>query len=208
MEDFLYSSNNSIPKELCDEIILKFHTEKLRNGVSAGGFNENVKDTLDYAIPDNEPFWKDVKKLLYEELHKNCGYYFEKIQKNIDNDNIQKKYKCIDTNLFDITFQIQRYSKEKGKYIYHEDYTIQNIENRGLSHRIVTYLWYLNDVIEGGETEFFYGDIKVKPEAGKLILFPGHMAFPHKGCMPLSSHKYIITGWLYQSIPQSCITIL
>jgi hypothetical protein len=64
-------------------------------------------------------------------------------------------------------------------------------------NRIITYLWYLNDVEEGGETDFPDINIKVKPETGKLVLFPATWDFPHCGKMPISSNKYIVTGWLY-----------
>ena len=63
--------------------------------------------------------------------------------------------------------------------------------------RKLTFLWYINDVEEGGETEFF-GNHKIKPEAGKLILFPASWTFPHCGKMPISDDKYIITGWLWE----------
>jgi hypothetical protein len=55
----------------------------------------------------------------------------------------------------------------------------------------------LNDVIEGGETDFFAGDIKIRPKKGTLIFFPSSWTYPHSGKMPMSSNKYIITGWLY-----------
>ena len=59
-----------------------------------------------------------------------------------------------------------------------------------------TYLWYLNTVIEGGET-VFWDSYKIKPEAGKIVLFPACWTFPHTGKMPISNDKYIITGWIY-----------
>jgi hypothetical protein len=57
-------------------------------------------------------------------------------------------------------------------------------------------LWYLNTVNDGGETEIL-GDIIVKPEAGKLLLFPASWTFPHRGKMPISEDKYIVTGWFH-----------
>lgn len=50
---------------------------------------------------------------------------------------------------------------------------------------------------EGGETEF-WSKYRIKPEAGKLVLFPASWAFPHRAIVPLSSDKYIITGWLWE----------
>ena len=43
---------------------------------------------------------------------------------------------------------IQRYVKNHGKYIYHNDFTINNG-----NPRVITFLWYLNTIEEGGETE-------------------------------------------------------
>jgi hypothetical protein len=93
---------------------------------------------------------------------------------------------------------VQRYIKNYGKYVYHQDY-----ENQVDKHRVITYLWYLNTIEEGGETEF-YGNYKIKPEQGKLIFFPAFWCYPHCGNIPLSDNKYIITGWMYEmkSTPQ------
>ena len=63
--------------------------------------------------------------------------------------------------------------------------------------RIITFLWYLNTVEEGGETEFFNGRISIKPEKGKLLLFPSTWTYIHRGNMPISNDKYILTGWIY-----------
>jgi len=67
--------------------------------------------------------------------------------------------------------------------------------NDKLSHRIITYLWYLNDVEEGGETLFH--NFKIKPKTGSLLLFPATWTYKHSGAMPISNDKYIITGWVW-----------
>lgn len=84
--------------------------------------------------------------------------------------------------------------KKKGKYLYHNDF---DILFESMEFRAIAFIWYLNDVDIGGETEFFNGKIKIKPEVGKLLLFPSLWTYPHSGLIPLSSDKYIITGWLY-----------
>ena len=97
--------------------------------------------------------------------------------------------------LYENSFQIQRYRKNVGKYIYHHDHDIRFDQK---DHRVITYLWYLNTVEEGGQTEL-WKTIKIKPEEGKLLLFPASWTFPHSGLMPESNDKYIITGWLYEN---------
>jgi len=67
---------------------------------------------------------------------------------------------------------------------------------RETSGRILTFILYLNDVKEGGETEFLYYPKRVKPKQGTIIFFPGSMTHTHRGNQPLSNEKYIITGWV------------
>jgi hypothetical protein len=65
------------------------------------------------------------------------------------------------------------------------------------SSRIITFQIYLNDILEGGETEFLYYSKRIKPEKGKLIIWPAGFTHTHRGNPPLNDNKYILTGWLY-----------
>jgi len=55
---------------------------------------------------------------------------------------------------------------------------------------------YLNDNFEGGETEFLYQHFRVKPKAGKFVIFPCDWAWTHRGNPPLNNDKYIVTAWV------------
>ncbi|MFL2562965.1 MAG: 2OG-Fe(II) oxygenase [Arenicellales bacterium] len=51
-----------------------------------------------------------------------------------------------------------------------------------LSQRQLVAIWYLNTVSEsGGATEFFHQRVQVRPEAGKLLLFPPFWTHLHQG---------------------------
>jgi hypothetical protein len=63
-------------------------------------------------------------------------------------------------------------------------------------HRLLTFILYLNDVDEGGETELLYFNKRFKPEKGTLIVFPANFTHTHRGNPPISNEKYIITGWV------------
>lgn len=185
---FIYEKQNSLPIDTCEMIINLYEEEgtKRYEGVTVGGVNKEVKDTLDYLMPNDDNItWKRINNMLVKELKQNLKVYLE---------NFTTKYQldiCKITDIFIEPFLIQRYTKCKGKYIYHHDGCLR--EN---DYRVLTYLWYLNDVNEGGETEFF-GKFKIKPEVGKLIIFPANWTFPHCGKVPISNNKYILTGWMY-----------
>jgi hypothetical protein len=69
-------------------------------------------------------------------------------------------------------------------------------DTHDVSSRIITWMMYLNDVDEGGETEFLYYPKRVKPKAGRLLIWPAGFTHSHRGNPPLSNTKYILTGWL------------
>jgi len=64
------------------------------------------------------------------------------------------------------------------------------------SSRAVSVLIYLNDDYEGGELEFPNFDIKIKPKAGTLVLFPSNYAYAHIAHPVKSGTKYVIATWL------------
>jgi prolyl 4-hydroxylase len=64
------------------------------------------------------------------------------------------------------------------------------------SERYLVFLWYLNDVADGGETEFCDLGIKVSARAGRLLMFPPYWMFQHAGLPPKSNDKYIVSTYL------------
>jgi hypothetical protein len=201
--NYFYINPNSISKELCKTIRGMFDVDNNKyEGVTFGGLNKNIKDTQDLLIP-NTPNkigfdkWSKIHKFLEKELAKNTKEYIkildDLVVKNHEKENTTSEYKTFGNVLLNQSFMVQKYTKQKGRYIYHNDFR-SDYESK--KYRVITYLWYLNTVEEGGETEF-WGTHTIKPETGKLLLFPASWTFPHRGKMPISHDKYIITGWLY-----------
>lgn len=62
--------------------------------------------------------------------------------------------------------------------------------------RYMVFLWYLNEVAEGGETSFPDLGIKVQARAGRLLMFPPYWMFQHAGHAPISNDKYIVSTYM------------
>ena len=85
----------------------------------------------------------------------------------------------------DTGYQIQE-TKPGGFYTWHHDQ---------IGSRTLTFIWYLNNIVEDGYTEFNTG-LKIQPEMGKIVIFPGLWPWVHRGYPPKSENKYICTGWI------------
>jgi predicted 2-oxoglutarate/Fe(II)-dependent dioxygenase YbiX len=68
---------------------------------------------------------------------------------------------------------------------------------QGIPTRDVSIVGYLNDDFEGGETYFDRQDLKVKPEAGAVLVFPAYFTHPHESLPILKGQKYAFTSWLF-----------
>jgi len=84
-------------------------------------------------------------------------------------------------------YKIQMYPRAQGYFRWHADSTGRSVQSRQ-----VAMILYLNDVAEGGETEFFHQGLKIAPRAGQLLLFPAGWNYMHCGQVPISNDKYIV----------------
>ena len=88
--------------------------------------------------------------------------------------------------------KIQKTVPTQGYHLWH----IEKNYGREMGKRVLAYSIYLNDVDEGGETEFLLQSKRVKPVKGRIAIWPAGFPYVHRGNPPLSSEKYIITSWI------------
>lgn len=197
---YIYINSKSLDKDVCSEIMTAFDNNPNKQpGHTLGGVNAQIKDTKDLSIPQFSKEWEKIYGLLKEDLMFNVERYVNRLNDKEDLKSIHnhstKTSVLLDLNTIVYeTIQIQSYIKNQGRYIYHNDARIMGEDK---SYRIITFLWYLNDVDVGGET-VFDGKYAIRPRAGTLVLFPSTWTYLHCGKMPISNDKYIMTGWLYQ----------
>lgn len=190
----LYIIENNIEQELCEEIITRFNNDirKQKGRIFKNKINIKVKNTLDLGI-SRLPDWNDIDRKLFNTLLNNIKKY----------ENVLNLHNVVlPETLIGQGFQIQKYNKGIGEYKWHTDNLITHLElpdgsKRHMS-RFLTFMWYLNDIEDGGETIFLDG--KVKPKTGQFLFFPATWDQLHRASLPISDNKYIITGWLYENI--------
>ena len=79
-----------------------------------------------------------------------------------------------------------------------------DVKNYETSRRFLAFFIYLNDVYEGGETEFInlnkpgtYIPLKITPRRGRLLMFPPLWMYYHAGLKPVSNNKYLIHSYCH-----------
>lgn len=85
---------------------------------------------------------------------------------------------------------IQHYKPNQGFKSWHTERSCAN------NNRHLVFMTYLNDVMDGGETEWFHQKGRVKPRKGLTVIWPSDWTHMHRGIVSKTEHKYIVTGWI------------
>ena len=178
--DFIYVERDALPKSFCNNVIEKFEQDdRKRQGQVGGGVQLDIKRSSDLSISELDD-WKSYDQAFFKSLNGGLKKYIRFLPEEY------MKHRALSELGNDTGYQIQR-TQPNDYYIWHHDQT---------TTRLVTFIWYLNDIKDGGYTEFIDGT-RIQPEAGKLIIFPATWDFLHRGVSPKSETKYLCTGWVH-----------
>ena len=90
-------------------------------------------------------------------------------------------------------FKIQKYKPGEGFFSLHCEADGLGCEE--MRRRVHAWMIYLNDVHDGGYTEFPSQDKKFQPRRGDVLIWPAYFTHPHRGIVSKTQTKYIVTGW-------------
>ncbi len=165
---------------LCHAVVERFHADDrktpgrvYRHG-EALGEDAAVKHSWDLEIRD-EGAWRDIFRAIHPRAHACIGHYLSRSP-------VLQSFELQATG-----YKIQMYPRGAGFFRWHADAT-----GRGVQSRQAAMILYLNDVAEGGETEFFHQGLKFAPRAGQLLLFPAAWTHMHRGAVPVSGDKLVV----------------
>ena len=174
---------------LCERIVSFFEENKdlQSQGAVGDGVDEKIKKSTDITIYPNN--LKEEKFFLFKDYLNSLNKCYQDYRETYPF--LKKFIKKVDLGYFNI----QKYLPGGHFAELHSERTsLQNL------HRLFAWMTYLNDVDDGGTTDFDYFDIKVKPEKGKTLIWPAEWTHAHTGSILKSGKKYIITGWMHFGI--------
>ena len=162
--------------QLCDDLI-EYHKNNIeyKNLGKSIGANEMKKSTDVTVFPASQnPSIMMYRKLLF-------GYMREY---NTAYDNPLAELTIADG------FNIQHYKPGEGYLNWHSERSVHLTHQRAL-----TFMTYLNDVEDGGGTEFKYQGLRHNAKKGKTLIWPSDFTHTHRGQKSETQEKYITTGW-------------
>ena len=187
IDNFIGVYDNYITKEECDKAIKLYENEnKFNNTINRIGSEKSSilkkQDQQFFAESNNlDVWWESLKEIMF----------------NFD---IAWKHYSQHTGANDVygipfhytSLKIQKTLPTEGYHVWH----VEHGNTFDTSQRAFVFSIYLNDIEQGGETEFLHFSKRVKPKKGRIVIWPSAFPYVHRGNPPLSDKKYILTSWI------------
>jgi hypothetical protein len=188
INNFIGVYDNFIPENECNRAIKLFEDQdKFNKTVNRISFEKSSvlkkQDQQFFMAKDNiDLWWEDLKPTM---LNFDIAW-----QHYLDNTGAADAYG--QKQFFYTSIKIQKTLPTEGYHVWHLEH------NRGYEYEARAFVFsiYLNDVEEGGETEFLNFSKRVQPKKGRIVIWPAGFPYVHRGNPPLSGEKYILTSWL------------
>ncbi|RMA77645.1 2OG-Fe(II) oxygenase [Umboniibacter marinipuniceus] len=224
-EHFITKFQNLLSPEECADVITLFEGSSAHHpGRTGSGVDPSKKNSLDLNITKLEA-WKPYRQVIEQRVMAALANYVRSYPhlvtgavapSIIDPQTSQPRSITASelTALNDQTlsqivhkifrldgFNMQRYSPQVGGYHHwhSEQFPHPNDSAQRSLHRVLLVLIYLNDVTDGGATEFIHQQVAIQPEAGSLLLAPCGFTHTHRGLRSATQTKYVLASWvMYQ----------
>ncbi len=182
-DELIWEIPEVFSEDFCNKIITKFQSDPRKyKGVTLGGVHLDIKQTTDLYLSKFLD-WKEIDTSIKNKVTECITKYYTEYY---------EQYKIGVSEIYDEGYLIHETTPDSIGYKWHHDFYVKP----NADYRFLTVIIYLNTIDENGETEFLIGK-KVKPEAGKVLIFPATWTYNHRGNPPKNDNKYIITTFIY-----------
>lgn len=220
MDDFIEVYDGALPADLCRQLIDRFEASPhVTAGETGGGVAARKKLSRDLYLSQHAEH-ADLVRAVHAAAAPRLLTYFEKYYflllgpfgVEFRDPATQQAVEVTEGNFAAVAkpqlprlarrllkpgpVQAQKYDRGQGGYfVWHSEVTPKPGRIDTLQ-RVLFVMFYLNDVADGGETEFFYQKRKVEPRQGRMLISPAYFTHTHRGNVPASGDKYVLTSWV------------
>ena len=179
METFIQTFDNVINEDVLKRIIKRF--DEIEDGASFSG-EQQFKTAI--GRKDRSIMIEDHAPELAQEIQGVLQNYLDQY--------VQTFTGATELKLIGYNVKMQKTCPGGGYHVWHceQGETINAM-------RQLVWMIYMNDISEGGETEFLNQATRVQPKAGRLVIWPAAWPWQHRGNPPLKEDKYVCTGWWF-----------
>jgi len=185
--NFVGVYDNYITQEECNKAIKMYEEQnKFNNTMNRiASEKQSVLQKQDQQFFANQAnlnvWWEDLKTIMH-----NFNLAWNHYDQNVGATDAYR------TSFHFTGLKIQKTLPTEGYHVWHIEH------NKGFENECRAFVFsiYLNDVEEGGETEFLHFSKRVKPKTGRIVIWPAAFPYLHRGNPPLSGEKYILTSWM------------
>jgi hypothetical protein len=180
----IYEEKNTLDKEFCNDMISWFENKVISGETGDSFANVSNEFRNDSSISSCngfgsfQSFYTKIKPI----INKHVKNYLKELKAG--------------RGSYDITgWKIQKSTEGGGYFKWHSEVPIFYPKWENVRERFGVWMIYLNDT-DTGYTDFYHQNLSIKPETGKLVIWPAYHTHRHRANPDLKEDKYIITGWL------------
>ena len=181
VKDYVRWYDDALPSDFCVQLIAGFEQMSSVHVVNGRGVRAGLEGSR----------WTELNMSRYADAGMK-GFFLSQIDRYLERYNAEVALGLpIPPSPLISELVIKRYASGKD-----EEFQPHFDSMYDKSNRYMVFLWYLNDVEQGGQTRFTDLDIEVDARCGRLLMFPPYWMYQHAGLPPVSNDKYILSTYL------------
>lgn len=220
MADFIEVYDNALSADFCQQFLATFEASPHRTqGRTGAGVDTSKKVSEDLYLDSYPEYAAQLNHIRTTTAHY-AAEYFKKYRfaliapvalqvrhpvsgeaVNLTDDNFDEVATGKEAAYMQLLYrlgaiQAQKYPRGIGNYNYWHCEVYPQKDSVEALHRSLLFMFYLNDVAVGGSTDFYYQQRSIQPQQGRMVIAPAYFTHTHRGTVPISNDKYILTSWI------------